>query len=425
MTEFVPSQSSSLGDWLSYLEGIHPKNIDMGLSRVSEVAHKMGLLDLKSRIILIAGTNGKGTTARCLESLLLTQNYTVGTYASPHLIRYNERVRVNGAELPDSYHVDAFHALEVGRGQTSLTYFEYGTLGALEIFKRTEPDFILLEVGLGGRLDATNIVSPEASIVTTIDLDHKEYLGDTRELVGREKAGIFRKDILAVVGDLNIPNSVIGYANEVGADLVRANSEYCFSDDGEIFNYQSEQLSLTCATPRIPSQNVATALTTLARLNLLPAVDVVIQTLANLQVEGRFQALSDTQYIFVDVAHNPESARYLKQKLSQYKSQGVAVHAICGMLQDKDQLSVVNELKGVVDTWSLASLHCFRGAQASQLQDVMIKAGINSVEEYDSVSTAMSEAVPNLTKQELLIIFGSFYTVADAIQFWQNRGETE
>ena len=165
MSQHIPSQSSSLDDWLCYLEGIHPVNIEMGLSRVTEVAQKLGLLSLPSKIILIAGTNGKGTTARCLEALLLAQNFTVGTYASPHLIKYNERVRLNGQQLSDEYHISAFDCLEQGRGETSLTYFEYGTLGALEIFRRTAPDYILLEVWLGGRLDATNIVTPVASVI--------------------------------------------------------------------------------------------------------------------------------------------------------------------------------------------------------------------------------------------------------------------
>ena len=191
MSDSIPSQSSRLDDWLCYLEQIHPANIEMGLERVQNVADKMGLVHTPSKVILIAGTNGKGNTAQCLEKLLLSQGYSVGTYASPHLIRYNERVRINGAELDDQYHVDAFNSLEQGRGDVPLTYFEYGTLAALAIFKREAVDYVLLEVGLGGRYDATNIVNPVASVITTVDLDHKEYLGDTRELVGYDKAGFF------------------------------------------------------------------------------------------------------------------------------------------------------------------------------------------------------------------------------------------
>ena len=235
MTKTIPSQSSSLDDWLFYLESVHPANIAMGLERVADVANNIGLLNTPSKIILIGGTNGKGTTARCLESLLLAQGYSVGTYASPHLIRYNERVRINGQELDDQYHVDAFNMLEQGRGRTPLTYFEYGTLGALAIFKHFEVDYVLLEVGLGGRFDATNIVTPYASVITTIDLDHKEYLGDTRELVAYDKAGIFRKDTPAIIGDLSIPHTMIDYGNEISANMTLSGTDFIFKEHDKTF----------------------------------------------------------------------------------------------------------------------------------------------------------------------------------------------
>jgi dihydrofolate synthase/folylpolyglutamate synthase len=421
MTDIIPSQSSTLDDWLCYLESIHPANIDMGLTRVRQVGQTLGYTQLNN-VILIAGTNGKGTTARCLEALLLAQGYTVGTYASPHLIRYNERVRINGKELADTEHVSAFDALERGRGDITLTYFEFGTLAALEVFKRHQPDYILLEVGLGGRLDATNIVEPIASVITTIDLDHKEYLGDTRELVGREKAGIFRTDTPAIVGDLAIPDSIWQYANELNTSITAANYDYQFELTANQLMYQFGDVQLALPKPNIPAQNVATALTTLKLLSLLPEQNVITSVLKELVVEGRFQCLNSNPLVYADVAHNPESARYLKTKLAEFKASGQHIIALVGMLQDKDQKSVFKELVDQIDQWYLADLHCFRGDTAAN-----VKMQLNAIDgqaqatEYANVDDALTHILPNMSQDKLLIVFGSFYTVADAISFWHNK----
>ena len=422
MSQHIPSQSSSLDDWLCYLEGIHPVNIEMGLSRVTEVAQKLGLLSLPSKIILIAGTNGKGTTARCLEALLLAQNFTVGTYASPHLIKYNERVRLNGQQLSDEYHISAFDCLEQGRGETSLTYFEYGTLGALEIFRRTAPDYILLEVGLGGRLDATNIVTPVASVITTIDLDHKEYLGDTRELVGFEKAGIFRAQTPAIVGDLAIPDSVLAHGKLVDASLCLAQRDYqlSFTDSG--YNWQFGALNREFKKPAIPVQNVATALTTLAQLSVLPSQEIVHDVLAALQVEGRFETICDAPLVIADVAHNPESAAYLATQLKQYKHQGYEIHALVGMLKDKDQKAALSALTDSIDVWNVASLQCARGADNLLLAAVLAELGIDNVQKFASIASALDNQLITNNKQ-LLIVFGSFFTVADAVTYWREKKE--
>lgn len=420
MIENLPSQSSSLDDWLCYLESIHPANIDMGLERVAHVASQVGLLNTASKVILIGGTNGKGTTARCLESLLLAQGYTVGTYASPHLIRYNERVRVNGAELDDQFHVDAFHLLEQGRGDTSLTYFEYGTLGALAIFERHAVDYVLLEVGLGGRLDATNIVTPYASVITTIDLDHKEYLGDTRELVGYDKAGIFRKDTPAIVGDLAIPHTVTDYGKEVDANMVLSGRDFIFKESEGSFSWQFSGQQFNYAKPAIPCQNAATALTTLAVLGLLPEQHVIENCLRNLVVEGRFQQLSRQPLVYTDVAHNPESARYLAQKIASFKDKGFKIHALAAMLADKDKVGVLKEVNSLVDVWSIASLNCFRGDSVENLKVALEAVHCQTrIDSYDSIPDALNNVLPTLNEDTLFIIFGSFMTVAAAINYWK------
>lgn len=420
MTKTIPSQSSSLDDWLFYLESVHPANIAMGLERVADVANNIGLLNTPSKIILIGGTNGKGTTARCLESLLLAQGYSVGTYASPHLIRYNERVRINGQELDDQYHVDAFNKLEQGRGSTPLTYFEYGTLGALAIFKRFEVDYVLLEVGLGGRFDATNIVTPYASVITTIDLDHKEYLGDTRELVAYDKAGIFRKDTPAIIGDLCIPHTMIDYGNEINANMTLSGTDFIFNEHQKTFSWQFEKHNLTLNKPAIPAQNAATALTVLSVLNLLPNVDVIKNCLANLVVEGRFEQLSTEPLVFTDVAHNPESARYLANKLLSYKDKGFKVHALAAMLADKDKAAVLKELAHLVDDWFLASLGGPRGDSANNLKEALQSVSTHDkVQSFESVERALSVILPKQQDNVILIVFGSFFTVADAINYFK------
>ncbi len=420
MTEILPSQSSSLDDWLCYLESVHPANIEMGLERVARVAKQVGILDIAGKIILIAGTNGKGTTARCLESLLLAQGFSVGTYASPHLIRYNERVRINGQELDDQFHVDAFDMLEQGRGDTPLTYFEYGTLAALAIFKRQAVDYVLLEVGLGGRYDATNIVDPFACVITTIDLDHKEYLGDTRELVGYDKAGIFRANTPAIVGDLAIPHTVTDYGDEINADMVLSGRDFIFTEDNEGFNWQYKDKNWRFAKPAIPCQNAATALTLLTKLDLLPSEQQVRDCLANLTVEGRFQKLSDKPLVFTDVAHNPESARYLAGKLSVYKDQGFKIHALVAMLADKDKAAAMSAVANVVDQWSLASLDCFRGDKVENLAKALAETTSAAPStQYESVETALDRLLPNVDESTLVIVFGSFITVAAAINYFK------
>ncbi|SFD24035.1 bifunctional tetrahydrofolate synthase/dihydrofolate synthase [Pseudoalteromonas denitrificans] len=425
MSQCILSQSSSLDDWLCYLESIHPADIEMGLTRVTKVAQQQGLLSFSGKIILIAGTNGKGTTARCLEALLLCQGYSVGTYASPHIFHYNERVRVNGKKLDNQKHVDAFYALEKGRGETSLTYFEYATLAALEIFKRYQVDYILLEVGLGGRLDATNIVSPIASVITTIDLDHKDYLGDTRELVGFEKAGIFRKNIPAIVGDLNIPQSVIEHGENISADMILSKKDFIFEDKNSSFVWQYKDEIYKYSQPAIPAQNVATALTTLKSLDLLPDENKITHVLQNLKVEGRFECLSQSPLIYVDVAHNPESARYLAKQLQNFKAQGVTIHALTGMLEDKDQKAALSELTQVVDHWSITTLNCFRGANSEVLANKLEGLQVNNFKSFISVKDALDiilaqmDVTAKKDKKQLLIIFGSFYTVADAMLYLQ------
>ena len=234
----IPQATSPLAAWLSYLENLHSKTIDMGLERVSQVAARLDVLKPAPFVFTVAGTNGKGTTCRTLESVLMAAGYRVGVYSSPHLVRYTERVRVQNRELPESAHTASFAEIEAARGETSLTYFEYGTLSALWLFKQAQLDVVILEVGLGGRLDATNIVDADVAVVTSIALDHIDWLGPDRESIGREKAGIFRANKPAVVGEPDMPHTIADVANEKGAQLLRrgVDWQYEVQDNGWRFS---------------------------------------------------------------------------------------------------------------------------------------------------------------------------------------------
>jgi len=289
MTVLSPlSQSSpSLADWLCYIEQKHPQHqIELGLNRIRLVAERAGLQQLPGKKILIAGTNGKGTTARTLEQLLLAQGFSVGVYSSPHLLNFNERLRLNGQDVADPLWLDAFGFVEQLRADTELTYFEFTTLVAFRILCQLQPDFCLIEVGLGGRLDATNIIEPDLSLLTTIDLDHQDYLGPDRVSIGREKAGIFRHGVPAVVLETDLPDSVLEVAAQLGTQLWRSGAQYQFSQ-GQLWSWQSANHQLLqLPKPAVPQANVAAALMALELLQVLPDVGVLEKVLADLSLPG-------------------------------------------------------------------------------------------------------------------------------------------
>lgn len=256
----IPQATSPLATWLSYLEHLHSKTIDLGLARVSEVAGQMDIVKPAPFVFTVAGTNGKGTTCRTLETILMAAGYKVGVYSSPHLVRYTERVRIQGAELPEAAHTASFAEIEAARGDISLTYFEYGTLSALWLFKQAQLDVVILEVGLGGRLDATNIVDADVAVVTSIALDHTDWLGPDRESIGREKAGIFRAGKPAVVGEPDMPLTIAEVASEKGALLQRRGVDWRYEVEGETWSFRDTAGALShLPLPQVPLPNAATA----------------------------------------------------------------------------------------------------------------------------------------------------------------------
>ncbi|WP_333608952.1 bifunctional tetrahydrofolate synthase/dihydrofolate synthase [Arsukibacterium sp.] len=425
----------TLADWLCYIEQRHPiDNIELGLSRVAAVATKAQLQQLPGRTILIGGTNGKGTTARTLEQLLLAQSFSVGVYSSPHLLRFNERLRVNAQDLPDEQWLAGFAAVEALRGDTELTYFEFTTLVAFWLLRQAAPDFCLIEVGLGGRLDATNIIEPELSIITTVDLDHQDWLGNDRETIGREKAGIMRPGKLVIVGDPQPPLSVLEHAKLLGSTVVAVGQQYHYQLEQAQWHWHwqfdqlpgaslpdSAQQYRNLPLAQIPVQNIATSLAALAALQLLPTPNQLQQCLATLNLPGRMQWLGRKPAILVDVAHNPQSTAYLASQLTIVAPKYRRVLALVGMLKDKDLKQSLQPLTSLIDQWHLVTLHTGRGASATQLS-AALPASVSCLK-HEQLAPAFNQLRAELADDELLVIFGSFVTVSEVMAITMKEAE--
>lgn len=407
------AQSQSLSDWLSYLEQLHPSVIDLGLHRVGLVADRLALRHLPCRVVTVGGTNGKGTTCALLEAIYRAAGYRVGVYSSPHLLRYNERVRLDGQDVSDADLCRAFAAVEAVRQDISLTFFEFGTLAALWLFREAAPDLVVLEVGLGGRLDATNLVASDLAVVTSIALDHCDWLGDTREAIATEKAGIFRAQKPAISGEPQPPVTLAATAHALGAHLLqvgqdfwRTESEVCWA-----FHGQREQWS-GLPYPQLPLDNAVTALAVVEQLGLA-VDDAALHTgLRQARLAGRMQRLRQSPSVIVDVAHNPHSAHYLAQQLRQQPSHGRRL-AVAGMLKDKDIRHTLGELSESVDVWYLADLQGPRAASANELAAMLQPDAKRYC--YDSVRVAYQAALAAAGAQDEIIVLGSFYTVADVM----------
>ncbi|KGK42922.1 hypothetical protein LH51_03295 [Nitrincola sp. A-D6] len=424
MSQQQPAADASLDQWLSYIEACHPAEIELGLERMRQVAGHLAL-DLSSSFkLVVAGTNGKGTSIRLLESILQAAGLKVGTYTSPHFLRYNERITLLGQAVSDAQICEAFAQVEVARKGVPLTYFEYGTLAALIIFSAAKPDVLLLEIGLGGRLDSVNLVDADVALITTIALDHTDWLGPDRESIGFEKAGIFRPGCLAVCGDPQPPASLLKHAANLGVDLRTNGQAYHYSLDGDaLWAWQGQDLAGHCTAlsslpcPSLPLQNAAAVLQVLQLIPFDIAKQHVDAGLANARLTGRMQPARLAGYpCILDVAHNPESATYLASVLSQHPVS--PTHLLLGMLADKDMTSVCEALLPVVDFWHLVTLDNPRGASADQLKQILNKLGVpsTSMAEYSCVDTALAQLPSQLTNTSRLVIAGSFFTVTDALK---------
>lgn len=410
--------TSPLGLWLNHLETLHSQPIELGLSRVAQVADQLNLLRPAPFIFTVAGTNGKGTTCRMLEALLIAAGYRVGVYSSPHLIHYTERVRIQGQTLLEQQHSASLADIEQGRGQISLTYFEFTTLSALYLFARAELDVVILEVGLGGRLDATNIVDADVAVITSIALDHTEWLGPDRQSIGYEKSGIFRANKPAIVGEPQLPDSVLTSAAERQADLQRRGVEWDFVAEEDSWNFHDRHGQLChLPLPKIPLANAATALAALRASGLPVPESVIGEVMPQATLPGRLQILSHQPLVVVDVAHNPHAAQYLAGKLPRLQPSG-KIYAVVGMLHDKDIEGTLSMLSAKISHWFCATLDLPRGAKAAELSQYL-----DNADEFNSVTEAWQAANMRATDNDMILVCGSFHTVAEVmIASGQERG---
>ena len=414
----APPPSAGLADWLAYLELLHPKGIALGLDRAEQVRGRMGLR-LACPVITVGGTNGKGSTAAMLERILHCAGYRVGCYTSPHLLRFNERVRLRCEEATDAELITAFCEVERARQDTALTYFEFSTLAAIQLFVSRGTDVAVLEVGLGGRLDTVNIFDPDCAVVTNVALDHQDYLGSTREEIGREKAGIFRNGKPAICADPDPPRSLLEAAARIGADLRLIGRDFGFDAgerDWDWWGRDGKRHGLAHPALRGANQlvNAATVLAVLESVSaLLPASTPAIRDgLAKVDLPGRFEVLPGRPVVVLDVAHNPHAAAVLAANLRIQGFFGRTV-AVFGMLSDKDIGGVVAAMRERVEAWHCASLPGPRGTAGDRLATIVAAAGGSEVHRHADVVSAYASACEDAGENDRIIVFGSFLTVAE------------
>ena len=410
-----------LAGWLALIEARHGQRIELGLERVARVRDAMGLSS-DAIILTVAGTNGKGSTCAFLEAICLAAGYRVGLYTSPHLVRYNERVRIDGRDVDDATLATAFEQVERARGDTDLTYFEHGTLAAWACFAEAALDVIILEVGLGGRLDATNIFDADCAIVTSIAMDHMDYLGDTREAIGREKAGIFRAGRPAICADPQPPASIEAVANEVGAQLQVSGRDFGFSGDRTQWTFWGAGVrrgGLAYPALRGANQllNASAAMAALEAIrDRLPVpMQAVREGMMLVELTGRFQTLPGQPAIVLDVAHNEQAVGVLAENLANM-GYYPETWAVVGMMGDKAIEASLARIQHRVDHWLPASLPGPRGLSADALAERMAAAGIDVGEaRYASPADAYRAARAAAQDSDRILVFGSFLTVADAL----------
>jgi dihydrofolate synthase/folylpolyglutamate synthase len=410
----------SLKNWLDYIERQHPQPIALGLERVLEVNAKLGIR-IACPIITVGGTNGKGSTCAMLESILCAGGYRTGLYTSPHLLRYNERTRISGREAEDGALCEAFAAVESARGAVPLTYFEFGTLAAFFLFSKEKLDAVILEVGLGGRLDAVNVLDADCAVLTSIGIDHVEYLGATREDIGREKAGIFRAGRPAVLADAQAPESVLEEAEKKNVKLLMIGRDFGFLNQGTQWAYwgpagKRSGLAHPALRGAMQLRNASAALAALDALRerLPVAMQDVRRGLANVALPGRFQVLPGRPQVILDVAHNPQAAAVLAANLGEsgYAPETIAV---VGMLKDKDIAGVLRAVAPRITKWHLATLPGPRGADANLLSRILMELQIRTkATEHPTVADALAAAKKEAAENDKIVVFGSFLTVADA-----------
>lgn len=421
----------TLADWLAWQESLHPRTIDLGLERVQRVAAALGVAAFDVPVITVGGTNGKGSCVAMLESILRSAGHAVGTFTSPHLVRYNERVRIDGREIADAKLMEAFERIDAARGEVSLTFFEFNTLAALLAFREAQLDAVVLEVGLGGRLDAVNVIDADVALLTSIGLDHCEYLGNTLEAIGYEKAGIFRPGRAAVLGPAEMPHSVRTHARQVGALLREPGVHYSFEVPSRFAEWSWSNPRVRYELLPMPDllgfhqyDNAAAVLAVLEEVrDRLPAKREAIDSgLEQLDLPGRFQwERAHPEWVF-DVAHNPAAAQRLAETLARIpmpgSEQGRKI-AVVGILKDKDAPAIVARLRGTFDRWIAVGLPGPRGVTAAQLREACGATGDQTWSTAPDVVAGCNAALAIAGEDDRIVVFGSFHTVGPALEWFR------
>ncbi len=414
---------NTLDEWLAWQQALHSCAIELGLERVGDVARKLGLLTPSHRLITVAGTNGKGSSVAMLESILCAAGYRVGSYSSPHLLRYNERIRLDRMSVSDDRICQAFGRVDDARGDTSLSYFEFGTLAAMEIFADSHLDVVILEVGLGGRLDAVNIQDADVALITGIALDHTEWLGADRDSIGHEKAGIMRRGRPAVCNDSQPPASILNDAEVTGATLYCADRDYRYSTNADSWDWSCaamrlDKLPFPALFGPIQLQNASGVLMVLSLLvDQLPAsVEDIHNGLSQVSLIGRFQRVGSEPETILDVAHNPDGASVFARSLTSLPFNG-KTHAVFAVLADKDDYGIVEAMRGVVDYWNVAGLYSPRALPAEELcarMQTHLGEGAN-LSCFETTQDAYLHASQSAGSADRIIVFGSAFTVAEVL----------
>ncbi len=419
----------TLDEWLHWQQSLNINVIELGLERVAEVARCLAIKDIAATVITVAGTNGKGSTVAGYETWLHNAGYSVASYTSPHLLKYNERIKLNREPASNHNLCEAFEAIDQARGDIALTYFEFGTLAALWLIQSLHPDYAILEVGLGGRLDAVNIIDADMVHLTSIGIDHQSWLGNDRETIAFEKAGVLRESIPVICNDSDLPNSVWAEITRLNCNSQQYQHDFDFlaADQEGQYLWQSGDLSFEL-NPILPGthqlQNLAGVVAGLHQLLDLSQYksDEIQRKFTGVSLPGRFQKLdlpSDAG-VYIDVGHNQDAARALAENLAKLKKPDGRVVVLLGMLDDKDNLSFVRQLGGIVDTWLLLSLESDRGLSAANLAN-RVNAEIQPERMFDITGEALNEALSSLGNQDIMLITGSFVTVEQCLLALSHR----
>lgn len=413
----------TVDEWLDWQQTIHPLNIDFKLERILSVYKKLNISSVANKIITVAGTNGKGSTVSFLESVLSKKNYRVGTFTSPHILRYNERIKINGIEIDDESLLETFEMINEKRGDITLTYFEFATLSAFYLFSKSNLDVAVLEVGLGGRLDATNIVDSDVSIITSIGIDHTEFLGNTIDSIALEKAGVMRPFKKSIYAQKKPPAALLKYAKNKSVNLLIHDNDYQIIRGSTNWSIRSKELNVH----EIPNLKMIgdyqynyAAASLIALNEILPDClndhNNVKSALSETEIYGRFQYLSKSPDIILDVAHNEDAARSLSENIKRLRYNNIQV--VLGILADKDVYSIVEPFSNLVDRWHIGTINSERGMNADEIKYRVNSIYKNklSIETYASVTSAFNQAKLNQKRDSLLLVYGSFYTVSEVLR---------